>query len=64
MYWRRVDLAPRDLALLAGKYVGAIWMDPSMGVIGAVLVARWSMGLMTSTSAVLLDRQAHDGCRI
>lgn len=45
------------VALLAGKYFGAVWMDPAMGIIGAVLVARWSVGLVVATSAVLLDRQ-------
>lgn len=32
-------------------------MDPLMGIVGAVLVARWSWGLLRSTSAILLDRQ-------
>ena len=45
-------------ALLAGKYYGLVWMDPAMGIVGAILVARWSYGLLGSTSAVLLDRQA------
>lgn len=45
-------------ALLAAKYFGLIWMDPVMGIIGGLLVARWSYGLLISTSAVLLDRQA------
>ena len=44
-------------ALLVGKYTGAIWMDPLMGIVGAILVARWSIGLLRSTSAVLLDEQ-------
>ena len=26
-------------ALLAGKYVGAAWLDPMMGIVGAVLLA-------------------------
>jgi Co/Zn/Cd efflux system component len=33
-------------------------MDPVMGLVGAVLVARWSYGLLRATSAVLLDRSA------
>ena len=45
------------VALLAGKYFGWVWMDPVMGVVGAVLVARWSIGLLHSTSSVLLDHQ-------
>ena len=44
-------------ALLIGKYFGAIWMDPLMGIVGAVLVMRWSIGLLRTTSAVLLDEQ-------
>lgn len=46
------------VALLMGKYLGAVWMDPLMGIVGALLVARWSMGLLRVTSGVLLDRQA------
>ena len=44
-------------ALLIGKYFGAIWMDPLMGIVGAVLVMKWSIGLLRTTSAVLLDEQ-------
>jgi len=46
------------VALLSAKYFGWIWMDPVMGVVGAGLVARWSYGLLATTSSVLLDRQA------
>jgi cation diffusion facilitator family transporter len=46
------------VALLAAKYFGLTWMDPFMGIVGAVLVARWSFGLLRSTSAVLLDKNA------
>jgi cation diffusion facilitator family transporter len=46
------------IALVAAKEFGAVWMDPAMGIVGGVLVARWSWGLMRETSAVLLDRQA------
>ena len=45
-------------ALLAAKYLHMAWMDPLMGIVGAILVARWSLGLLRLTSAVLLDRQA------
>jgi cation diffusion facilitator family transporter len=45
------------VALLAGKYMGAGWLDPVMGIVGAALVARWSYGLIRETSRVLLDRQ-------
>jgi cation diffusion facilitator family transporter len=46
------------VALLAAKYFGLTWMDPFMGLVGAALVARWSFGLLKTTSAVLLDRSA------
>jgi cation diffusion facilitator family transporter len=45
------------IALLTAKYSGFIWMDPLMGIIGAILVSRWSFGLLHSTSDILLDRQ-------
>lgn len=45
------------VALLAAKYLGYVWMDPAMGIVGALLVARWSLGLLRTTSAVLLDRR-------
>jgi len=43
-------------ALLAGRYLGWLWMDPVMGLVGAVVIARWSWTLMRDTAAVLLDR--------
>jgi cation diffusion facilitator family transporter len=46
------------LALLSAKYMGLTWMDPLMGIIGAVLVTRWSLGLLRATGSILLDRQA------
>lgn len=48
-------------ALLSGKYFGLNWMDPAMGIVGAVLVARWSVGLLRSTTSVLLDAQGSEG---
>ena len=48
------------VALLAAKYYGWIWMDPVMGIVGAILITKWSMGLLKQTSGVLLDRQGPD----
>ena len=45
------------VALLAAKYIGIVWMDPLMGIVGAALVSRWSLGLLRTTSTVLLDNQ-------
>jgi cation diffusion facilitator family transporter len=50
-------------ALLAGKYFGLHWMDPLMGIVGAILVSRWSFGLIRSTSGVLLDKQGSESLR-
>lgn len=48
------------IALLAGKYAGAAWLDPIMGIIGAVLVAHWSLGLLRMSAKVLLDWQVEE----
>jgi len=48
-------------ALLAGKYLGASWLDPVMGFVGAMLVASWSYGLIRESSRVLLDNQVEEG---
>lgn len=50
-------------ALLMAKYVGLMWMDPLMGIIGALLVSRWSLGLLRSTSGILLDKQGPEHIR-
>ncbi|PSO13585.1 MULTISPECIES: CDF family Co(II)/Ni(II) efflux transporter DmeF [unclassified Sphingobium] len=42
-------------ALLAGRYLGWRWMDPAVGLLGAVVIARWAWGLMKDTAAILLD---------
>jgi len=48
------------VALIAGKYMGASWLDPVMGIVGAILVTRWSYGLIQETAKVLLDSQADE----
>lgn len=45
-------------ALLTGKFLGWNWMDPIMGIVGAILVASWSWGLLRDSGKVLLDWQA------
>jgi len=42
-------------ALLGGRYLGWIWLDPAMGVAGAIVIAVWSWSLMRDTARVLLD---------
>jgi cation diffusion facilitator family transporter len=46
------------VALLAGKVFGLVWMDAVMGIIGALVITRWSLGLMRETGGILLDRSA------
>ena len=46
------------VALVAGKYLGAVWMDPLMGIVGACLVSRWAYALLRDSGWTLLDRQA------
>jgi cation diffusion facilitator family transporter len=43
------------LALIAGRYLDWVWLDPAMGIVGAIVIARWSLSLMRDTAAVLLD---------
>jgi cation diffusion facilitator family transporter len=45
------------VALLAGMFWGVSWMDPAMGIVGAVLVTVWAWGLLRSTGKVLLDAE-------
>jgi cation diffusion facilitator family transporter len=43
------------VALLAGRFYGWSWLDPVMGVVGALVIARWSWGLIRMAGATLLD---------
>jgi cation diffusion facilitator family transporter len=42
-------------ALLGGRYLGWVWLDPAMGVVGSIVIAVWAWSLMRDTGAVLLD---------
>ena len=44
------------VALLTGKYMGIIWIDPVMGIVGAIVILHWSYGLIKESSTVLLDK--------
>ena len=44
-------------ALFGGKLWGADWLDPAMGIAGAVLVASWAYGLLRDSGRVLLDAE-------
>ena len=45
------------VALIAGKYWGASWLDPVMGLVGGILVAVWSYGLIRDSGRILLDAE-------
>ena len=45
------------LALVGGWVWGWSWLDPVMGLVGAVVVGVWAKGLIAQTSRVLLDRE-------
>jgi len=42
-------------ALLAGRYLGWVWLDPVIGVVGSLVIARWAWALMKDTAEILLD---------
>ena len=48
------------VALLTGRAFGWTFMDPLMGLVGSIVIARWSGGLLRDTSAVLLDAEQSD----
>jgi cation diffusion facilitator family transporter len=43
------------VALLLGRFLGWSWMDPVVGLVGAIVIAAWSYTLIRDTGAVLLD---------
>jgi cation diffusion facilitator family transporter len=43
------------VGLLAGSIYGWLWMDPLIGIVGALVIARWSLGLIRDAGAVLVD---------
>jgi cation diffusion facilitator family transporter len=45
------------VALTGGLFYGWSWLDPVMGIVGAILVAVWAKGLLMETGKVLLDRE-------
>jgi cation diffusion facilitator family transporter len=47
------------VALSTGKAFDWIWMDPIMGIVGALIISRWSYGLLIDSGRVLLDRDVN-----
>ncbi|MBV9554319.1 MAG: CDF family Co(II)/Ni(II) efflux transporter DmeF [Alphaproteobacteria bacterium] len=55
------DAAVSVLALIglcAGVWLGWHWMDPVMGIVGALVITNWSYGLLRRAGAVLLDMRS------
>ena len=46
------------VALITGKYFGWVWMDPIMGIVGAIVILKWAYSLVTQTGKILLDYNA------
>ena len=49
------------VALVAGKYAGWTWLDPVVGILGALVIARWAWGLLRDSGHILLDAAADEG---
>jgi cation diffusion facilitator family transporter len=48
------------VALAAGLWLGWLWLDPVMGLVGAGLIAWWARGLLADSARVLLDREMEE----
>lgn len=48
------------IGLLLAKACGWLWMDPLAGIMGALVIANWSYGLIRDTGAILLDINPSD----
>ncbi|MCK0371071.1 cation transporter, partial [Salmonella sp. L-S2618] len=42
-------------ALVTASLYGWLWLDPAIGIIGALVIANWSFGLIRRAGGVLLD---------
>ncbi len=49
------------IGLSFGRWLGLAWMDPLVGLIGAVVIAAWSYSLIRDTGAILLDMNPDRG---
>ena len=43
------------VGLLLARAFGWLWMDPLVGIVGAVVIASWAVGLIRDTGGILLD---------
>jgi cation diffusion facilitator family transporter len=52
------------VALLFGKMFGWNWLDPIMGIVGALVITRWSLSLLKETSPILLDETIEENKKL
>lgn len=44
-------------ALVGGKTMGWVWLDPMMGLVGGAVISQWAYGLIRDTHVILLDKE-------
>jgi cation diffusion facilitator family transporter len=47
-------------ALVGGKFMGWVWLDPVMGLVGSAVITQWAYSLVRDTNVILLDRCPND----
>lgn len=47
-------------ALVGGKFMGWVWLDPVMGLVGSAVITQWAYALVRDTNVILLDRCPDD----
>lgn len=45
------------IALTGAKFLHLSFLDPLMGIVGAVLIGKWTLGLLHDTTGILVDRE-------
>ncbi|NLS12138.1 CDF family Co(II)/Ni(II) efflux transporter DmeF [Vibrio sp. SM6] len=49
------------VALIFGKFYGWNWLDAIMGMVGAIVITKWTFNLLRQTSPILLDESIDEG---
>lgn len=44
------------VALTAGYFLGWVWLDPAMGLVGTIVILSWAWTLLRDSGSILLDR--------
>ncbi|ANQ20091.1 CDF family Co(II)/Ni(II) efflux transporter DmeF [Vibrio natriegens] len=51
------------VALIIGKFYGWVWLDATIGIVGALVIGKWTLGLIRQTAPVLLDESIDEQYR-